>query len=41
MAESRRKAQELISQAREAIAPLGEKAEVLDTLAEYMLTRKS
>ncbi len=41
LAESRRKAQELISEAREAIAPLGDKATILDIVAEYMLTRKS
>ncbi len=41
MAESRKKSQELIAQAREAIAPLGDRALVLDGLAEYMLTRKS
>jgi geranylgeranyl diphosphate synthase, type II len=41
MAESRRKAQELIAQARESIAPLGEKAQMLDIVAEYLLTRKS
>lgn len=41
LAESKRKAQELISQARDTIAPLGEKAQILDILAEYMLTRKS
>jgi geranylgeranyl diphosphate synthase type II len=41
MSESKRKAQELITQAREAIAPLGDKALLLDTLADYMLNRKS
>ncbi len=41
LAESKRKAQELIAEAREVIAPLGEKAQALDILAEYMLTRKS
>ncbi len=41
LAESRRKAQELITQAREAIAPLGERALILDILAEYLLNRKS
>ncbi|MBP7932780.1 MAG: polyprenyl synthetase family protein, partial [Candidatus Syntrophosphaera sp.] len=41
IAASKSKLQELIKEARESIAPLGEKAELLDALAEYMLTRKS
>jgi geranylgeranyl diphosphate synthase, type II len=41
LAESKRLAQELINQARACIAPLGEKAVILDIIAEYMLTRKS
>lgn len=41
IADSKSKLQELIKEARESIAPLGEKAELLDALAEYMLTRKS
>lgn len=41
IAESKRKAQELISQARESISGLGQKALMLDIVAEYLLTRKS
>ncbi len=41
LAESKRRAQELISEAKAAIAPLGEKALMLDILADYLLTRKS
>lgn len=41
IAESRRKAQELITQAREAINKLGDKALMLDILAEHLLNRKS
>ncbi|HNT52215.1 MAG TPA: polyprenyl synthetase family protein [Candidatus Syntrophosphaera sp.] len=41
LAESRRKAQELIAEAKAAIAGLGEKALMLDILADYLLTRKS
>lgn len=41
LAESRRQAQELISKARQSLLPLGQKAFLLDALAEYMLMRKS
>ncbi|MCB5247246.1 MAG: polyprenyl synthetase family protein [Candidatus Cloacimonetes bacterium] len=41
LAESRRKAQELIAQAREALAPLGDRALILDIVAEHLLTRKT
>ena len=41
IAASKSKLQELIKEARQSIAPLGEKAELLDALAEYLLTRKS
>ncbi len=41
LAESRAKAVELTEKARQVIAPLGDKAVLLDTLAEYLLTRKS
>ena len=41
IAESRRTAQELISQAKDAIAKLGDKALLLDILADHLLTRKS
>jgi geranylgeranyl diphosphate synthase, type II len=41
VAESKRRAQELISQARSSIAGLGEKALMLDIVAEYLLNRKS
>jgi geranylgeranyl diphosphate synthase type II len=41
IAESKSKLQELVKEARQSIAALGEKAELLDALAEYMLTRKS
>ncbi|MBW6513312.1 MAG: polyprenyl synthetase family protein [Candidatus Syntrophosphaera sp.] len=41
IAESKRKAQELIAQARESISALGEKALLLDIVAEYLLNRKS
>ncbi len=41
IAESRAKAAELTEKARQAISVLGDKAILLDTLAEYLLTRKS
>lgn len=41
IAESRAKAAELTDKARQAISVLGDKALLLDTLAEYLLTRKS
>jgi len=41
IAESKRQAQELITKARQSIAKLGDKALLLDILAEYMLNRKS
>ena len=41
IAESRRKAQDLISQAKDAAAKLGDKALLLDILADHLLTRKS
>jgi geranylgeranyl diphosphate synthase type II len=41
VAESRRQAQDLIGKARQSIAPLGARAQLLDALADYMLTRKS
>lgn len=41
IAESKHQAQELISQARSSISGLGDKALMLDILAEYLLTRKS
>lgn len=41
IAESRAKAAELTDKARQAISVLGDKAVLLDTLAEYLLTRKS
>jgi len=41
IAESRAKAAELTEKARLVIAPLGEKAILLDTLAESLLSRKS
>ncbi|MGC9361696.1 MAG: polyprenyl synthetase family protein [Candidatus Syntrophosphaera sp.] len=41
VAESKRQAQELISQARSSISGLGDRALMLDILAEYLLTRKS
>jgi geranylgeranyl diphosphate synthase type II len=41
IAESRAKAAELTEKARQVIAPLGEKAILLDTLAESLLSRKS
>lgn len=41
IAESKRKAQELITQAKEAIGKLGAKALLLDIVADYLLTRKS
>lgn len=39
--ESRRQARELTEKAKQAIVKLGEKAILLDVLADYMLTRKS
>jgi len=39
--ESRRQARELTEKAKQAIVKLGEKAMLLDVLADYMLTRKS
>jgi len=41
IAESKRQAQELIAKARQSISKLGDKALLLDILAEYMLNRKS
>jgi geranylgeranyl diphosphate synthase type II len=41
VAESRRQAQDLIGKARQSISPLGARAQLLDALADYMLTRKS
>jgi len=41
IAESRAKAAELTEKARQAISVLGDKAILLDTLAEYLLSRKS
>jgi len=39
--ESRRQARELTEKAKQSIARLGEKAALLEVLADYMLTRKS
>ena len=41
IAESKRKAQELIAEAKAALAPLGDTALMLDIVADYLLTRKS
>ena len=40
IAESHEMAKEMTEQARQVIAPLGEKALKLDILAEYLLSRK-